>query len=130
MTNPLRVVGAALQRRFTFIAALACSLTAAALRAANLGLIQPVIEFVFSGMKNFLRVVRVTLQRRFTFVAAVACSIGVAVLWGANLGLIKPVIEIVFADKPPHAWADDRVAEAHAKVRKSQDEIDQIDGDL
>jgi ATP-binding cassette subfamily B protein/subfamily B ATP-binding cassette protein MsbA len=81
-------------------------------------------------MNNFLRVVRITLQRRWTFVAAIACSIGVAVLWGANLGLIKPVIEIVFADKPPHVWADDRVADAHAKVRKSQDEIDKINREL
>jgi ATP-binding cassette subfamily B protein/subfamily B ATP-binding cassette protein MsbA len=81
-------------------------------------------------MNNFLRVVRVTLQRRWTFVAAIACSIGVAVLWGANLGLIKPVIEIVFADKPPHVWADERVEAAHAKVRKSQDEIDKVKQEL
>src|SRR5688500_17812611 len=81
-------------------------------------------------MNNFLRVVRITLQRRWTFVAAIACSIGVAVLWGANLGLIKPVIEIVCADKLPHAWADERVAAAQAKVRKSQAEIGQLRREL
>lgn len=81
-------------------------------------------------MKNFLRVVRATLRRRFTFVAAVTCAMGVAVLWGTNLGLIKPITEIVFAETKPHAWADEWLAKASAKVAASELAIQTINDEL
>jgi subfamily B ATP-binding cassette protein MsbA len=48
MKNFLRVVRATLRRRFTFVAAVACSIGVAVLWGANLGLIKPVIEIVFA----------------------------------------------------------------------------------
>jgi ATP-binding cassette subfamily B protein/subfamily B ATP-binding cassette protein MsbA len=81
-------------------------------------------------MHNFLRVVRLTLKRRYTFVAAMLCSLGVAVLWGANLGLIMPVVEIVFSERPPHDFADAKVAAGHKKVADFQKEIAAIDDAL
>jgi ATP-binding cassette, subfamily B, bacterial MsbA len=91
---------------------------------------QAVYPFYVAFMTNFLRVVQMTLRRRWTFAAAVACSIGVAILWGANLGLIKPIIEIVFVDKPPHAWADDKVAEAREKLAETQQTLATIEEQL
>jgi ATP-binding cassette subfamily B protein/subfamily B ATP-binding cassette protein MsbA len=81
-------------------------------------------------MKNFLRVVRLTLRRRYTFAAAVICSVGVAFLWGGNLAMIRPIVEIVFTDKQPHAWADDKVADAKAKLAKTDQELDQLAAQL
>lgn len=49
MTNFFRVVRIALRRRFTFAAALVCSLCVAMLWGANLGLVKPIVEIVFSG---------------------------------------------------------------------------------
>ncbi len=77
-------------------------------------------------MKNFLRVVRLTLRRRFTFVAAVLCSLGVAALWGANLGLIKPIVEIIFSEKPPHEFADAKVAAGQEKLAQAQQALDAL----
>src|SRR5262245_10164447 len=81
-------------------------------------------------MKNFLRVVQVTLRRRYTFVAAVVCSIGVAVLWGGNLAIIRPIIEIVFTDKQPHAWADQKLADARQHLAAKQQELAQVQAQL
>ena len=49
MNNFFRVVRIALRRRFTFAAAILCSLCVALLWGANLGLVKPLIEIVFSG---------------------------------------------------------------------------------
>lgn len=49
MKNFIRVVRLTLRRRFTFLAAIACSLGVALLWGANLGLIKPIIEVVFAG---------------------------------------------------------------------------------
>jgi ATP-binding cassette, subfamily B, bacterial MsbA len=81
-------------------------------------------------MKNFLRVVQLTLQRRFTFVAAVACSVGVALCWGGNLALIKPVIEIVFTFQKPHALADQKVADAKARLATTDNELAKLAAEL
>jgi ATP-binding cassette subfamily B protein/subfamily B ATP-binding cassette protein MsbA len=48
MSNFFRVVRLTLKRRFTFAGALLCSLGVAVLWGANLGLIKPVVEIVFS----------------------------------------------------------------------------------
>ncbi|MDX1947600.1 MAG: ABC transporter ATP-binding protein [Pirellulaceae bacterium] len=48
MQNFLRVVRLTLRRRYTFAAAVLCSLGVAFLWGANLGLIKPIIEIVFS----------------------------------------------------------------------------------
>src|SRR5688500_1536469 len=48
MKNFLRVVRLTLRRRYTFAAAVLCSLGVAALWGANLGLIMPIVEIVFS----------------------------------------------------------------------------------
>jgi len=48
MKNFLRVVRATLRRRYTFVAAVACSIGVAFLWGANLGLIKPIIEIVFA----------------------------------------------------------------------------------
>jgi ATP-binding cassette subfamily B protein/subfamily B ATP-binding cassette protein MsbA len=48
MTNFLRVVRLVLRRRLTFAAAVLCSLGVAALWGANLGLIKPIVEIMFS----------------------------------------------------------------------------------
>jgi ATP-binding cassette subfamily B protein/subfamily B ATP-binding cassette protein MsbA len=48
MNNFLRVVRHTLARRYTFAAAVLCSLGVAALWGANLGLIMPIVEIVFS----------------------------------------------------------------------------------
>ena len=48
MHNFLRVVRTTLRRRFTFAAAVLCSLGVAFLWGANLGLIKPIIEIVFA----------------------------------------------------------------------------------
>ena len=78
-------------------------------------------------MHNFLRVVRLTLKRRYTFIAAMLCSLGVAVLWGANLGLIMPIVDIVFSEKPPHDFADAKVAAGLEKVADFQKKMAKID---
>ncbi len=49
MNNFFRVVRIALRRRFTFAAAILCSLCVALLWGANLGLVKPIVEIVFSG---------------------------------------------------------------------------------
>jgi ATP-binding cassette subfamily B protein/subfamily B ATP-binding cassette protein MsbA len=49
MKNFLRVVQLTLRRRWTFAAAVACSIGVALLWGANLALIKPVIEVVFAG---------------------------------------------------------------------------------
>jgi ATP-binding cassette subfamily B protein/subfamily B ATP-binding cassette protein MsbA len=51
MSNFLRVVRLTLARRYTFAAAILCSLGVAVLWGANLGLIKPVVEIVFSEKK-------------------------------------------------------------------------------
>src|SRR5262245_42103436 len=81
-------------------------------------------------MKNFLRVVQLTLRRRYTFAAAVACSVGVALFWGGNLALIKPVIELVFTHQKPHAVADQKVADAKAKVAATDQELADVAAEL
>ena len=48
MSNFLRVVRLTLARRYTFAAAVLCSLGVAVLWGANLGLIKPIVEIVFS----------------------------------------------------------------------------------
>jgi hypothetical protein len=48
MKNFLRVVRATLRRRYTFVAAVVCSIGVAFLWGANLGLIKPIIEIVFA----------------------------------------------------------------------------------
>ncbi len=48
MHNFLRVVRLTLRRRYTFVAAVLCSLGVAVLWGANLGLIKPVVDIVFS----------------------------------------------------------------------------------
>ena len=48
MTNFLRVVRHTLRRKYTFAAAMLCSFGVAALWGANLGLIKPIIDIVFS----------------------------------------------------------------------------------
>ena len=48
MRNFLRVVGLTLRRRFTFIAAVACSIGVALFWGGNLALIKPIIEIVFT----------------------------------------------------------------------------------
>jgi subfamily B ATP-binding cassette protein MsbA len=48
MKNFLRVVRHTLRRRYTFVAALLCSIGVAVLWGANLGLIKPVVEIIFS----------------------------------------------------------------------------------
>ncbi|MCI0358776.1 MAG: ATP-binding cassette domain-containing protein [Planctomycetaceae bacterium] len=48
MRNFLRVVRLTLSRRYTFAAAILCSLGVAVLWGANLGLIKPIVEIVFS----------------------------------------------------------------------------------
>ncbi|MEX2176559.1 MAG: ABC transporter ATP-binding protein [Pirellulaceae bacterium] len=48
MSNFLRIVWLTLRRRYTFAAALLCSLGVAVLWGANLGLIKPIVEIVFS----------------------------------------------------------------------------------
>jgi subfamily B ATP-binding cassette protein MsbA len=49
MKNFFRVVRIALRRRFTFAAAILCSLCVAVLWGSNLGLVKPIVEIVFSG---------------------------------------------------------------------------------
>jgi len=49
MKNFYRVVRIALRRRFTFAAAILCSLCVAVLWGGNLGLVKPIVEIVFSG---------------------------------------------------------------------------------
>jgi subfamily B ATP-binding cassette protein MsbA len=48
MRNFLRVVGLTLRRRYTFIAAVACSIGVALFWGGNLALIKPIIEIVFT----------------------------------------------------------------------------------
>src|SRR5688572_27465190 len=48
MKNFFRVVQLTLKRRFTFAAALACAIGVAVLWGANLGLIKPIIDIVFT----------------------------------------------------------------------------------
>jgi subfamily B ATP-binding cassette protein MsbA len=48
MMNFLRVVRMTLRRRYTFAAAIACSIGVALLWGANLGIIKPIIEIVFA----------------------------------------------------------------------------------
>jgi ATP-binding cassette subfamily B protein/subfamily B ATP-binding cassette protein MsbA len=48
MRNFLRVVRLTLRRRFTFAAAILCSLGIAVLWGANLGIIKPIVEIIFS----------------------------------------------------------------------------------
>src|SRR6185369_86808 len=48
MKNFLRVVQVALRRRYTFIAAVACSIGVALLWGGNLAIIRPIIEIVFT----------------------------------------------------------------------------------
>src|SRR5262245_49520393 len=51
MKNFLRVVGLTLRRRFTFVAAVACSIGVALFWGGNLALIKPMIEIVFTNKK-------------------------------------------------------------------------------
>ncbi|HJS08491.1 MAG TPA: ABC transporter ATP-binding protein [Pirellulales bacterium] len=48
MRNFLRVVRLTLRRRYTFVAAILCSLGIAVLWGANLGVIKPIVEIIFS----------------------------------------------------------------------------------
>jgi len=49
MKNFLRVVGLTLRRRYTFVAAVLCSIGVALFWGGNLALIKPIIEIVFAG---------------------------------------------------------------------------------
>lgn len=48
MANFVRIVRLALRRRYTFVAAILCSLGVAALWGANLGLAKPIVELIFA----------------------------------------------------------------------------------
>jgi ATP-binding cassette subfamily B protein/subfamily B ATP-binding cassette protein MsbA len=48
MKNFLRIVGLALRRRVTFVAAILCSIGVAVLWGANLGLTKPIVEILFA----------------------------------------------------------------------------------